>query len=86
MASKLDIDVKNAKALNLSYGYYKAMQYDPNAASAKRKKTEKICPVCGNPVCPPKIKFCSDECAKINVKEYHRKKYLEKCHRNGIGV
>ena len=65
MASNLDIDVKNAKALGLSYGQYKALHCDPNAAPTKKQKrreSTKICPMCGNFVFWPQRKYCSEEC------------------------
>ena len=36
----------------------------------KEEKTPKSCEECGNPIRPPKRKFCSYEC----YWEYHRKK------------
>lgn len=74
MESNLDIDVKNAKALGLSYGQYKALFYDPEASPVKVKKPAKVCPVCGKEVRPPKITVCSDECAKIRNREAHRRR------------
>jgi predicted nucleic acid-binding Zn ribbon protein len=78
----LDIDVKNAKALGLSYGQYKALHYDPHAPVVKgKKKPFKICPVCGEGVYPPQIKFCSDVCRRKREKETKRiwahERYLE---------
>ena len=72
MENNLEIDVKNAKALGLSYGYYKALTYNPDARPVKVKKPDKVCPVCGNEVRPPMIRVCSKECAKIRQKEYNR--------------
>ena len=80
MENKLDIDVRNADALGLSYGQYKALNYDPNAPRVKREeKPFKICPVCGKGVYPPQLKFCSDECRrgheKAKHREYERRRY-----------
>ena len=72
MPSKLDIDVKNAKALGLSYGYYKALHYDHEATPVKNKKKGKTCPVCGGIVEPPRLVVCSDQCADIRNKERKR--------------
>ena len=73
MENNLDIDVRNADALGLSYGQYKALHYDPNAPRVKReKKPLKICPVCGKGVYPPQLKFCSDECRREREKETRR--------------
>ena len=79
MENNLEIDVKNAKALGLSYGYYKALFYDPNAAPIKKKKIL-ICPVCGGIVLPPRTKFCSKECLKIRSKEENRIRSHERYH------
>ena len=65
MENKLDIDVRNADALGLSYGQYKALHYDPYGNPAKKQEhrvSDKICPVCGNYVFWPQRKYCSDEC------------------------
>ena len=76
MDSQLDIDVRKAKALGLSYGYYKAQQYDPSADSAiQKKEAENLCPVCGRAIIPPRIKTCSIECARIRTRELHRQRY-----------
>lgn len=64
MENNLEIDVKNAKALGLSYGQYKALSFDPQAVPVEKKKDVKICPVCGGIVNPPRLKICSDECAR----------------------
>ena len=72
MENNLDNDVRNADALGLSYGYYKALMYNPDASRVKAKKPGKVCPVCGNEVRPPMITVCSKECAKIRQKEYNR--------------
>ena len=82
MENNLDIDVRNADALGLSYGQYKALNYDPNAPRVKReKKPFKICPVCGGGVYPPQLKFCSDACRREREKEtarvYQYKRYHE---------
>ena len=69
MPSKLDIDVRNAKALGLSYGYYKALYPNTEETSVKDMTNVKICPICGGIVKPPKIKVCSDECADIRRKQ-----------------
>lgn len=74
MENNLEIDVKNAKALGLSYGKYKALTFDPNAVPAKKKEDGKICPVCGGIVKPPRFKVCSDECLEIRKKELRRVK------------
>lgn len=82
MENNLDIDVRNADALGLSYGQYKALNYDPNAPRIKReKKPFKICPVCGKGVYPPQLKFCSDACRREREKQtrrdYERRRYHE---------
>ena len=74
MENNLEIDVKNAKALGLSYGQYKALYYDPSATLVRPKKPVKTCPVCGKEVRPPKITVCSDECAKIRNSERNRER------------
>jgi hypothetical protein len=69
----LDIDVRNADALGLSYGQYKALHYDPNANVTKRgKKSVKLCPVCGDEVTNPRRKCCSDACSKVRERETRR--------------
>ncbi len=79
MENNLDNDVRNADALGLSYGYYKALTYNPDASRVKVKKPGKVCPVCGKEVRPPKITVCSKECAKIRnrelTRELNRKRY-----------
>lgn len=73
MENNLDIDVRNADALGLSYGQYKALHYDPDAPRVKReKKPSKICPICGKGVYPPQLKFCSDACRREREKETRR--------------
>lgn len=72
MENNLEIDVRNAKALGLSYGQYKALYYDPSAPMVRAKKPVKVCPVCGKEVMPPKIVVCSDECARIREGERKR--------------
>lgn len=65
MENNLDIDVKNAKALGLSYGQYKALHYDPYDSHTKKREqrvSDKVCPLCGNYVFWPQRKYCSDEC------------------------
>lgn len=69
MENNLEIDVKNAKALGLSYGKYKALTFNPNAVPIKKEKGGKICPVCGGTVKPPMIRCCSKECAEIRRKQ-----------------
>ena len=69
MENNLEIDVKNANALGLSYGKYKALTFDPNAVPVKKEKGGKICPVCGGIVKPPRFVVCSDECAEIRNKQ-----------------
>ena len=81
MENNLEIDVKNAKAMGLSYGEYKALYYDPNAAPVKKDKGVKICPVCRGIVQPPRTRVCSDECAKIHRKQYNRQYSTEYYHR-----
>ena len=78
----LDIDVKNAKALGLSYGQYKALHYDPHAPVVKKDKKKPliICPICGKGVNPPRKKFCSDECRKVSDQEYKRKWAYKRYH------
>ena len=61
MENNLEIDVKRAKELGLSYGYYKAMQYDPNAGPVAKPEGIR-CPVCGGLVTPPRSKYCSKDC------------------------
>lgn len=80
MENNLEIDVKNAKALGLSYGYYKALQYDPNAAPIKKTK-ERLCPVCGGVVKPPQLKYCSKECMERKNRENSRRAAFERYHR-----
>lgn len=75
----IDIDVRNARALGLSYEQYKALSYDPNASPSKKKK-EIICPVCGEIVKPPRTKFCSKECLLIRSKEINRLRSHERYH------
>ena len=81
MENNLDNDVRNADALGLSYGYYKALTYNPDASPIKVKKPGKVCPVCGKEVRPPQITVCSKECAKIRNgernREQRRKYYLK---------
>ena len=77
MENNLEIDVKNAKALGLSYGYYKAMLYDPSAPQLKIKKPVKVCPVCGKEVPPNRSKFDSDACAKSYTSESKRQRRRE---------
>ena len=72
MENNLDNDVRNADALGLSYGYYKALTYNHDASRVKVKKPGKVCPVCGKEVRPPQITVCSKECAKIRQREYNR--------------
>ena len=72
MENNLDNDIRNADALGLSYGQYKALYYDPSAPQVKVKKPAKSCPVCGKEVRPPKITVCSDECAKIRANQQNR--------------
>ena len=75
--SNLDKDVRRAKELRMSYGRYKAMGHDPNAVPVVKKK-ETLCPVCGKVVQKPRVKICSDACAKIYNKEYSRQRYWSK--------
>ena len=71
--TNLDKDVKKAKQLGLSYGRYKAIGYDPYAPPVfKKKKAEKLCPVCGKVVEKPRIKFCSEECMEAHGREVKR--------------
>ncbi len=77
MENNLEIDVKNAQALGLSYGNYKALHYDPTTTPIKGANGDRICPVCGGIVQPPKIKVCSDECARIRRNQYARQHYAE---------
>ena len=69
MENNLEIDVKNAKALGLSYGKYKALTFDPNAVPVKKEKTGKICPICGEIIKPPRFVVCSDECLYVRKKQ-----------------
>lgn len=70
MENNLEIDVKNAKALGLSYGKYKALGFIPNVVPAKKKeKSGKICPVCGEIIKPPRYVVCSDECLYVRKKQ-----------------
>lgn len=41
MENNLEIDVKNAKELGLSYGYYKALTYNPDSTPIKQSKENK---------------------------------------------
>lgn len=79
MENNLEIDVKNAKELGLSYGYYKALTYNPDSTPIKKTK-EIICPVCGGLVKPPRIKFCSKECLIKQSKENKRLASHERYH------
>lgn len=89
MENNLDIDVRNADALGLSYGQYKALHYVPTAPVVKKKekKSVKLCPVCGDEVTNPRRKCCSDACSKVREREarrswaykrYHELKEMEK--------
>ncbi len=82
MENNLEKDVKHAKALGLSYGQYKALHYDSDAPCSGAKKPKNVCIRCGKEVTPPKLKFCSDECAKAQADERRRisqhKRYLLK--------
>jgi predicted nucleic acid-binding Zn ribbon protein len=73
MENNLENDVKRAKALGLSYGQYKALHYDPDAPLFEAKKPKNVCIRCGEEVIPPKLKFCSDECAKAQARECRQK-------------
>ena len=79
MESNLDIDIRNADALGLSYGQYMALRYNPNTIPIKRKKVT-TCPVCGEVVKPPRTKFCSDECWRIRANEEKRIRSYERYH------
>lgn len=82
MENNLEIDVKNAKELGLSYGYYKALNFDPNAVLIiKKAKDVKICPVCGEVVKPPQLKYCSKECMELVQREKNRQASFERYHR-----
>lgn len=72
MDDRLETDVRNATALGLSYGKYKALQYD-SRAKITYKPERKLCPVCGGVVTRSRAKFCSEACAVANKKEYNRK-------------
>ena len=74
MENNLEIDVRKAKELGLSYGQYKALTYNPNAVPVKKAETGKPCPVCGGIIKPPRFKFCSDECAEIRKDQLRRAK------------
>ena len=65
MENNLEIDVKNARALGLSYGQYKALQYDSQTPTGKRGKKETRCWECGGIVKLPRIKYCCDECLRL---------------------
>lgn len=79
MENSLEIDVRNAKAMGLSYGKYKALFYDPNAAPVPVKKSKEIrCPVCGELVKPPQLKYCSKECMELRNKEISRQRSHER--------
>ena len=70
MENNLEIDVKNATERGLSYGQYKALRFDPNAAPVKKKvETGITCPVCGGIVTPPRFRVCSDECAEVRKRQ-----------------
>lgn len=79
MENNLEIDVKNAKAMGLSYGKYKALQYDPNASPIMKTK-ERLCPVCGEVVKPPQLKYCSKECMERRNRENSRRAAFERYH------
>ena len=72
MENNLDIDVRNADALGLSYGQYKALHYDPQATKGKKKKPVRKCPICGEEVTNPRRKYCTDACSKVSEKETRR--------------
>lgn len=72
MADRIEIDVRNAAALGLSYGRYKALGYTPGAKSTC-EPVKKYCPVCGGAVTRSRAKFCSEKCAAIHKKEYDRR-------------
>lgn len=74
MDNNLDIDIKNADAMGISYGKYKALSYDPDA-KVVRKRPMKRCAICGNEVIPPRLKYCSDECGKVHDYAVRREKY-----------
>ena len=74
MENNLEIDVKNANKLGLSYGYYKALYHDPNVVPIERPEYSKICPICGNIVKPPMIRLCSKECAQKRKADYERRR------------
>lgn len=63
MENNLEIDVKNARELGLSYGMYQAMRYDQNATQTKQA-TYTRCRVCGGVVTPPRTKYCSPVCLR----------------------
>lgn len=73
MASNLDIDAQNAKALGLSYGKYKALHYKPAvvppAVEPVAAPTNKICPICGKPVPRKRLKYCSDMCRTMHKRQ-----------------
>ncbi len=89
MENNLEIDVKNAKKLGLSYGYYKALHYHPEATkpvdpktTAQKASGDKTCPVCGEIVKPPRITYCCKECMyqrnNENKRLTSRERYLSK--------
>ena len=81
MENNLEIDVRNAKALGMSYGNYKAMQYDPNVPKAVVKKPDKCCLACGKELLNSRFKYCSSECQESYNRERKRLQSRERYHR-----
>lgn len=76
----LEYDLKRARELGLSYGQYKALNYDPDAVAVKTDG--KICPVCGKVVENKRRKYCSKACSAAKHaeqrREFSRKSYMLK--------
>ena len=81
MENNLEIDVRNAKALGLSYGRYKALQYDPNAPRVVKVTSDRVCPACGKELPNGRFKYCSDECRESYNLERRRSQSRERYHR-----
>ncbi len=87
MDDRLETDVRNATALGLSYGQYKAL-YPGSSAKVTCEPGKKLCPVCGKEVTRSRVKFCSEACATSNKMEYNRrysKHYIRKERRESDG-
>lgn len=78
MENNLNIEVRKADALGLSYGKYKALTYDPDAPTkAKAKRPARVCIECGMVLIKQQRKFCSKECEKKHNNE--RRNDNEQC-------